>query len=46
MCAVVTVIIGSVQFSETVIIIVLKSVTRKRIVKTGDFYICCGHSDI
>jgi hypothetical protein len=30
---------------ESVIITVLKSVTRKRLVKTEDLYICCGYSD-
>jgi hypothetical protein len=44
MCAVVTVIFG-LWFSETVIITVLKSVTRKRLVKTKHFYVSCGYSD-
>jgi hypothetical protein len=31
---------------SVVIIIALKSVTRKRLVKTKYFYVSCGHSDI
>jgi hypothetical protein len=45
MCAVVTVIFW-VYNSVSVIIIVLKSVTRKRLLKTEDFYVSCGYSDI
>jgi hypothetical protein len=30
---------------ESVIISVLKSVAKKRLVKTEDFYVCCGYSD-
>jgi hypothetical protein len=41
---VITVIIG-VWFSETLIITVLKSVARKRLVKIEDFYVSCDHSD-
>jgi uncharacterized protein YunC (DUF1805 family) len=36
----------SVKLSESVIITVLKSVTRKRLVKTKYFYVSCGYSDI
>jgi hypothetical protein len=32
--------------SETVIITASKSVTRKRLVKTEDFGVCCGYSEI
>jgi hypothetical protein len=35
----------SVWFSEIVIITVLKSVARKRLVKTEDFYVSCDHTD-
>jgi hypothetical protein len=45
MCAVATVIFG-VRISETIIITVLKSVMRKRLVKTKDFCGSCGYSDI
>jgi hypothetical protein len=31
---------------ESVIITVLKSITRKRLVKTEDFCMSCGYSDI
>jgi hypothetical protein len=36
--------IWRVQFSESAIITMLKSVTRKRQVKTEDFYVSCGYS--
>jgi hypothetical protein len=36
----------SAWFSGTVIITVLKSVARKRLVKIEDFYISCDHSII
>jgi hypothetical protein len=42
---VVTVIIG-VYNSVSVIITVLKSITRRCLVKTKDFYVSCGYSDI
>jgi hypothetical protein len=35
----------SVWFSETVIIIVLKSVARKLLVKTENFYVSCDYND-
>jgi hypothetical protein len=35
-----------IYFSETVIITVLKSVARKRVVKTKDFYVNCVYCDI
>jgi hypothetical protein len=35
-----------VYVGETVIITVFKLVTRKRLVKTKDFYASCGYSDI
>jgi hypothetical protein len=35
-----------VWFSETVIITVLKSVTRKHLMKTKDFCVSCGYSNI
>jgi phage anti-repressor protein len=35
----------SVWFSEIVIITVLKSVAKKRLVKTEDFYVRCDYSD-
>jgi hypothetical protein len=45
MCAVVTVIFGM-HNSVSVIITVLKAVSRKCLVKTEDFYVDCGYSDI
>jgi hypothetical protein len=33
-------------FSESVIITVLKSIAKKRLVKTEDFYVSCRYSDI
>jgi hypothetical protein len=45
MCAVVTVIFGECS-SMSVIITALKAVTRISLVKTEDFYVCCGYSDI
>jgi hypothetical protein len=36
----------SVYVGETVIITVLKLVTRKSLMKTKDFYMSCGYSDI
>jgi hypothetical protein len=44
MCAVVAVIFG-VYNSLRVIITVLKSIAKKCLVKTEDFYVCCGYSD-
>jgi hypothetical protein len=38
--------IWSVWFSETVIITVLKSVARKRLLKTEKHYVCCSYCDI
>jgi hypothetical protein len=38
--------IWSVWFSDTVIITVLKSVAKKCLLKTEDFYVCCSYSDI
>jgi phage anti-repressor protein len=35
----------SVWFSEAVIITVLKSVAKKRLVKTKDLYVSCDYSD-
>jgi hypothetical protein len=46
MCAVVTVIIKSVKFSESVIINVLKSVAKKCLMKTEEICVCCGYSVI
>jgi hypothetical protein len=47
MCVAVTVPFGwSVWFSGTLMITVLKSVTRKRLAKTEDFYVSCGYSGI
>jgi glycopeptide antibiotics resistance protein len=40
-CAVVTVIFR-VYNSVSVIITVLKSIAKKRVLKTEDFYVCCG----
>jgi hypothetical protein len=34
-----------VWFSETIVITVLKSVARKHLVKTEDFYVRCDHND-
>jgi hypothetical protein len=36
---------GCVWFSETLIINVLKSVAKKRLVKTEDFYVSCDYND-
>jgi hypothetical protein len=36
----------SVYVCETVIISVVKSVTRKHLVKTKHFYVSCGYSDV
>jgi hypothetical protein len=35
----------SVWFSETVIITMLKSVAKKRLLMTKDFYVSCGYND-
>jgi hypothetical protein len=37
--------IWSVWFSETVIITLLKSVAKKRLLKTKDFYVSCDYSN-
>jgi hypothetical protein len=34
------------EVGETVIITVLNSVTRQRLMKTEDFYVSCGYNDI